>query len=72
MQNIHISPQVHWHRSLDEVPTDVPAIVIAHEFFDALPVHQFQVGPWTLSLKGVWVVGYRVLPCTSSRWAPGP
>lgn len=34
--------QVRWHRSLEEVPSDVPVIVIAHEFFDALPVHQFQ------------------------------
>lgn len=31
-----------WHRSLEEVPQDAPAIFIAHEFFDALPVHQFQ------------------------------
>ncbi len=35
--------QVRWHRSLEEVPVDAPAIVLAHEFFDALPVHQFQV-----------------------------
>jgi NADH dehydrogenase [ubiquinone] 1 alpha subcomplex assembly factor 7 len=28
-----------WHRDLDEVPPG-PAIVIANEFFDALPVHQ--------------------------------
>jgi SAM-dependent MidA family methyltransferase len=34
--------QVSWHRSLEEVPRDAPAIFIAHEFFDALPVHQFQ------------------------------
>lgn len=34
--------QVHWHRSLDEVPDDLPTIYIAHEFLDALPVHQFQ------------------------------
>ena len=34
--------QVRWHRSLDEVPNDAPAIFILHEFFDALPVHQFQ------------------------------
>lgn len=34
--------QVHWHRSLDEVPHDLPTVYIAHEFLDALPVHQFQ------------------------------
>jgi len=30
---------VHWHKSLNEVP-DGPLIVIANEFFDALPVRQ--------------------------------
>lgn len=34
--------QVRWHRSLDEVGADCPTLYIAHEFFDALPVHQFQ------------------------------
>ncbi|DBA72425.1 TPA: hypothetical protein ACH3X2_010456 [Trebouxia sp. C0005] len=34
--------QVHWHRSLDEIPDDLPTVYIAHEFLDALPVHQFQ------------------------------
>ncbi len=28
-----------WHRSLDEVP-EGPTIILANEFFDALPVHQ--------------------------------
>jgi NADH dehydrogenase [ubiquinone] 1 alpha subcomplex assembly factor 7 len=41
-------PPVYWHRSLDEVSTsrpdndDPPTLYIAHEFIDALPVHQFQ------------------------------
>jgi NADH dehydrogenase [ubiquinone] 1 alpha subcomplex assembly factor 7 len=30
---------LHWHDSLEQVP-DGPVIVIANEFFDALPVHQ--------------------------------
>ena len=38
-----LAEQVRWHRSLEEVPVDAPAIVLAHEFFDALPVHHFQV-----------------------------
>ncbi|PRW58511.1 NADH dehydrogenase [ubiquinone] complex assembly factor 7 [Chlorella sorokiniana] len=33
---------VSWHRSLDEVQPEGPTLYIAHEFFDALPVHQFQ------------------------------
>lgn len=33
---------VSWHSTLDEVPTGVPSIILAHEFYDALPVHQFQ------------------------------
>jgi len=30
---------LHWHGSIDEVPAG-PAIILANEFFDALPVHQ--------------------------------
>lgn len=34
--------QVRWHRTLEDVRGDLPALYIAHEFFDALPVHHFQ------------------------------
>ncbi|XP_009602294.1 uncharacterized protein LOC107816249 [Nicotiana tabacum] len=33
---------VSWHATLEQVPAGVPTIIIAHEFYDALPVHQFQ------------------------------
>ncbi|XP_020202866.1 protein arginine methyltransferase NDUFAF7 homolog, mitochondrial [Cajanus cajan] len=33
---------VSWHATLEQVPSGSPTIIIAHEFFDALPVHQFQ------------------------------
>ncbi|XP_058187538.1 uncharacterized protein LOC131304336 [Rhododendron vialii] len=33
---------VSWHATLEQVPAGLPTIIIAHEFFDALPVHQFQ------------------------------
>jgi len=33
---------VTWYRSLEEVPENHTTFYIAHEFFDALPIHQFQ------------------------------
>ncbi|KAK9271769.1 hypothetical protein L1049_002132 [Liquidambar formosana] len=33
---------VSWHADLEQVPSGSPTIIIAHEFYDALPVHQFQ------------------------------
>ena len=33
--------QVQWHDRLDDVP-DGPALIVANEFFDALPIHQLQ------------------------------
>lgn len=32
--------KVQWHNTFDEIPAK-PAIIVANEFFDALPVHQF-------------------------------
>ena len=31
----------HWHATIDTLPQDEPAIIIANEFFDALPLQQF-------------------------------
>jgi NADH dehydrogenase [ubiquinone] 1 alpha subcomplex assembly factor 7 len=43
-----------WHRDIADVP-DGPAIVIANEFFDALPVHQAVKTPdgWHVRMVGV-------------------
>ncbi len=35
--------RTHWHERFEDVPGG-PLIVIANEFFDALPVHQYQFG----------------------------
>lgn len=34
--------KVYWYNKIEEVPRNF-SVVIAHEFFDALPVHKFQV-----------------------------
>ena len=37
----HTQTKFHWFDSIDKIPTDIKHIVIANEFFDALPVKQF-------------------------------
>jgi SAM-dependent MidA family methyltransferase len=34
-----------WHTGIEGVPDDIPAIILANEFFDALPVHQAERRP---------------------------
>lgn len=36
---------VHWHGDLTSVPTTGPLFLVANEFFDALPIHQFVRSP---------------------------
>ena len=40
--------RIAWFGNVDELPEDVPALVVANEFFDALPVRQF------VSTGGMW------------------
>jgi SAM-dependent MidA family methyltransferase len=35
-----VGPAIHWHASLDEIPTG-ETLLVANEFFDALPIRQF-------------------------------
>ena len=34
-------PQARWHEEIGTLPGDGPLLVVANEFFDALPVHQY-------------------------------
>jgi SAM-dependent MidA family methyltransferase len=38
-------PQAVWHDAIDSLPTDRPLLIVANEFFDALPVRQFIMTP---------------------------
>ncbi|VDM02068.1 unnamed protein product [Schistocephalus solidus] len=40
---LKLSPAIHWHSSLDEIPRGQCSYYLAHEFFDALPIHRFQL-----------------------------
>lgn len=45
--------QVYWHDSVDDVPrrADRYTMILAHEFFDALPFHLLEVRPYALLVK---------------------
>jgi SAM-dependent MidA family methyltransferase len=48
------APQIAWHGAIDDLP-DGPAIILANEFFDALPVRHYIRGPagWHERLLGL-------------------
>ena len=34
-------PEATWHEDVDSLPDDVPLLIVANEFFDALPIRQY-------------------------------
>ena len=52
-----------WHASVETLPEDKPLIILANEFFDALPVRQFQQreGQWRERLVGIGPEGNLIL-----------
>ena len=40
-----VGTNAHWHEQLEDVPEDGPALIIANEFLDALPIRQFSRQP---------------------------
>jgi SAM-dependent MidA family methyltransferase len=48
-----------WHASIDTLPADRPLLILANEFFDALPVRQFQRrgSEWRERLVGIGADG---------------
>lgn len=48
-----------WHASVDTLPDDRPLLILANEFFDAIPIRQFQrhQGQWRERLVGIGAEG---------------
>ena len=55
-------PDATWHGAIDTLPTDRPLIVVANEFFDALPIRQLVRG------AGTW--RERLVACQDTLFLP--
>ena len=40
-----VVPDAEWHHDLTSIPNDAPLLVVANEFFDAMPIEQLVRGP---------------------------
>jgi SAM-dependent MidA family methyltransferase len=55
LQDEKLGPGVQWHQDMASLPEDAPLLVIANEFFDAIPIRQFvrRAGRWHERLIGL-------------------
>lgn len=62
---------LHWHENLDDIP-DLPFILVANEFLDALPIHQYQFknGKWAERAIGLSPHDTLVWGLTPSTFTP--
>lgn len=35
--------KIFWYKSIDDIPRNTFSLIVAQEFFDALPIHKFRV-----------------------------
>lgn len=50
-----------WHNSVDTLPTDAPLLIIANEFFDALPIRQAIMTPRGWQERGIGMEGDKLV-----------
>ncbi len=57
-------PNAIWHSAIETLPTDAPLLIIANEFFDALPYHQYikTYSGWRERMVALDGDGFRAVP----------
>jgi NADH dehydrogenase [ubiquinone] 1 alpha subcomplex assembly factor 7 len=55
-------PDAHWHQDVETLPHEAPLLLVANEFFDALPVAQFVRTPGGWFERMVGLAGGKLAP----------
>ena len=57
-------PEAQWYETVDTLPTDIPLMIVANEFFDALPVEQYvkTMMGWRQLKVGIGPEGFATTP----------
>jgi len=65
-------PHARWHDGIASLPDEGPLLIVANEFFDALPIRQFVAGPAGWSERMVDHVEGRFVPFAGAPVEDGP
>jgi len=69
-----LHPHAIWHDTIQTLPTDRPLLIVANEFFDALPVHQLVMtfSGWRERVVRIGMDGFEAAPGESTRYGEVP
>jgi NADH dehydrogenase [ubiquinone] 1 alpha subcomplex assembly factor 7 len=69
-----LHPNATWHDTIQTLPIDRPLLIVANEFFDALPVHQLVMtfSGWRERIVRMGMDGFEAVPGESTRYGEVP
>jgi NADH dehydrogenase [ubiquinone] 1 alpha subcomplex assembly factor 7 len=67
-------PDATWHDTIQTLPTDRPLLIVANEFFDALPVHQLinTITGWRERVVAYGPDGFQAVPGNPTKYGEVP
>lgn len=69
-----LHPNATWHDTIQTLPTDRPLLIVANEFFDALPVHQLVMtfSGWRQRVVRLGLDGFEAAPGEPTKYGEVP
>ena len=69
-----LHPHAIWHDTIQTLPIDAPLLIVANEFFDALPVHQLVMtfSGWRERVVRMGMDGFEAAPGENTRYGEVP